>query len=331
MRLTTPATGLVGLSALIKMSPGVISSAKMKSHWVDATMLRDFASEGTSAHRLCTIAEGWVERFGDDVLLSYRSVAARDQLLLELNLWGTAIGFRFSRVFGRFLPKQNEEREKPRLMFGNAAQSLRTIVAERRLQFGVDFGAGYSVGLFIDQRENRSYVRQIAPRRLLNCFAYTCSFSVAAAAVGAKTVSVDLSKNSLNRGRENFALNSLRTDDHQFIADDVLAVLPRLARRGEKFDAIILDPPTFSRNRRGKAFHVEQDFERLLTLAIALATRDCHILLSTNCSSLGQHALEVMGRYCMKVARRAGRFHRSPPLPDFPGGDGATTTWLCLR
>jgi 23S rRNA (cytosine1962-C5)-methyltransferase len=202
---------------------------------------------------------------------------------------------------------------------------------ERTLRYGIDFGAGYSVGFFIDQRENRSFVRTIAPRSLLNCFAYTCSFSVAAATVGAKTVSIDLSKKSLARGKENFALNSLPTNDHRFLADDVLEVLPRLARKKEKFDVIILDPPTFSRSHRGKAFQVEQDFEKLLMAALEVAERDGKILLSTNCSTLQERALEVMARYCLKATRRAGKFHQEPPLADFPPQVGAATLWLTLR
>src|SRR6185436_243529 len=100
---------------------------------------------------------------------------------------------------------------------------------------------------------------------------------VAGASVGAQTVNVDLSKKSLARGKENFALNSLPTGDHRFIADDVLTVLPRLARKGEKFDMIILDPPTFSRSHRGKAFQVEQDFEALLLAALEVAERQAKI------------------------------------------------------
>src|SRR5204862_7836292 len=169
--------------------------------------------------------------------------------------------------------RKNEEREAPLLIFGDAGENLRTIAAERYLKFGIDFRAGYSVGLFVDQRENRRYVRQIAPKRLLNCFAYTCSFSVSAASVGATTVNVDLSQKSLARGRENFALNSLPTNDHRFLADDVMEVLPRLARKGEKFDVIILDPPTFSRSHRGKAFQVEQDFDTLLLAAREVTER----------------------------------------------------------
>jgi len=199
------------------------------------------------------------------------------------------------------------------------------------LKLGIDFAAGFSVGLFPDQRENRSYVRRIAPKRLLNCFAYTCSFSVSAAHVGATTLNLDLSKKSLARGRENFALNNLPTLGHRFIADDVMTILPRLARKGEKFDVIILDPPTFARSPGGKTFHVENDFEKLLVDSLELTERDSHVLISTNCSTLRAHALEVMARYGLKAARRAGTFHRSPPLPDFPPGTGATSIWLTLR
>ncbi|HET9418441.1 MAG TPA: class I SAM-dependent methyltransferase [Chthoniobacterales bacterium] len=302
----------------------------MKSEWIDATLLRAFEAQGTDAHRLCTIPDGWVERFGSDALISFKNVATRDRLLCELNCWGTAVGFALGRIFGRLLPKRNEEREKPRLMFGDRQGNLQTTATERHLKFGIDFGAGYSVGLFVDQRENRSYIRRVKPKRLLNCFAYTCSFSVAATSVGASTVNVDLSKKSLTRGRENFALNRLATSGHHFIVDDVMSVLPRLARRGEKFNAIILDPPTFSRNSRGDSFHVEQDFERLLNLALEVAVQDARILLSTNCSALGHHALEGMARHSLKLCRRAGKFARPARLPDFPPGAGAKSVWLLL-
>ena len=157
------------------------------------------------------------------------------------------------------------------------------------------------------------------------------SFSVVAGLAGGLTVSIDLSQKSLNRGRENFTLNGMSMNQHRFIADDVLAVLPRLARKGERFDAIILDPPTFSRSRTGKAFQVEHDFERLLLAALALTEREAKILLSTNCTRLTERALEVMVRYCLKASRRAGHLVPSLPLPDFPPGAGARSLWLILR
>src|SRR3954471_7130230 len=301
------------------------------SEWIDPELHRKFIDQQTDALRLCTCADGWVERFGVDILISYKTEAALETLKTELCLWALNVDFKFRRVFARFLPKQNADREAPTLILGDPDTNLESTALERSLSYAIDFSAGYSGGLFIDQRENRRFVRDFAPTNLLNCFAYTCSFSVAAATVGAMTVSVDLSKKSLARGRENFALNSVSTTDHRFIADDVMAVLPRLARKGEKFDVIILDPPTFSRTHRGRTFQVEHDFETLLLAALEVAERDARILLSTNCSSLGKSALEVMGRFCLKASRRAGNFHREPPRPDFPPGVGAATVWLTLR
>jgi len=302
-----------------------------KGEWIDSEMLRAFKAEGTTAHRLCTIDSGWAERFGGDVLISFRAEAARDRLVSELQPWVGSVNSAINRVFGRFLPKKNEERETPRLLLGGEGESLQTVATENHLKFGIDFGAGYSAGLFVDQRENRRFVAQLKPKRMLNCFAYTCAFSVAAAAAEAKTVNVDLSRKSLERGRQNFALNELSTDGHQFIADDVRPVLRRLARRGEKFDMIILDPPTFSRTKGGKAFHVEKDFEELIASALEIADRDSKILLSTNCKTLNEPTLERMARYALKLARRTGAFHREPSPVDFPPGTAAKTIWLTLH
>jgi 23S rRNA (cytosine1962-C5)-methyltransferase len=301
------------------------------SEWIEPALVKTFETERTDAYRICTYPDGWVDRYGTDVLVSYKTDAARERLTTELYLWSLNVGFKFTRVFGRFLPKQNDERESPRLIVGDASASLQTNALERGLRYAIDFAGGYSVGLFVDQRHNRTAVQRFRPKSLLNCFAYTCAFSVAGAHVGARTVSVDLSKKSLDRGRENFELNDVSTEGHRFIAEDVMTFLPRLARKAEKFDVLILDPPTFSRTHRGKAFQVERDFETLLFHALELAERDGKILLSTNCTTLNERGLEVMARFCLKTSRRAGSLHSEPPLPDFPRGAGARTVWLMLR
>jgi len=302
-----------------------------KNEWIEQKQLEVFERQGTTAHRLCTIDNGWAERFGADVLISFRAETARDRLLSDLQTWVKSVDFGIGRIFGRFQPKKNEERETPRLLSEDKTASLRTVVTENGLKFGIDFAAGYSVGLFIDQRENRRFVRQLKPKRVLNCFAYTCSFSIAAASIGAKTLNVDLSRRSLERGRENFALNQLSADGHQFLADDVRPVMRRLARRGNKFDMIILDPPTFSRTKGGAAFHVEKDLEELISAVVEIADRGANILVSTNCESLNESALERMARYALKLSRRSGGFHREPSPADFPPGDGAKTVWLTLH
>lgn len=301
------------------------------NRWISAELFTAFEAEGTSAHRLFTSPAVWVERLGRDVLISFKNDTARDAALSGLREWEARTGFQSERVFSRFLPKQNAERVAPMLLAGDPAGSLHTVVTEQGVRYGIDFGAGYSAGLFIDQRANRAFVRQRQPRRLLNTFAYTCSFSVVAALTGAQTVSVDLSKKSLDRGRENFELNGLPLEGHRFLADDVLDVLPRLERRGEKFDTLILDPPTFSRGNKGRRWQVEEQIEELLSAALGLAESGAWILISTNCTKLNRRALEMAGRFALKTARRGGEFHAEPSLPDFPPGEGAQTLWLNVR
>jgi len=240
--------------------------------------------------------------------------------------------FQPRRIFGKYLPHHASERSAPVLLRGDASGPLETEVQEAGLRFGLDFAAGYSAGLFIDQRANRARVLDLKPKRLLNTFAYTCSFSVVAAKAGAETVSVDLSRRSLTRGEDNFRRNGLDPKQgHRFIADDVLEVMPRLARRGDKFDVIVLDPPTFSRNQEGEAFQVQRDFDRLVTLALEVAAPGANILFSVNHSAMRVADLERSARAALKIAGRSGRFIPATPLPDFPPGQGAKTVWVEVR
>jgi 23S rRNA (cytosine1962-C5)-methyltransferase len=271
-----------------------------------------------------------VERFGSDVLISYKEESARDRLAGELEAWSGAVGYAPRRIFGKFIPRQNAERIAPALLRGDAAAPLTQVVQENGVRYSVDFEAGYSAGLFIDQRRNRLFLRQRRPKRVLNTFAYTCSFSLVAALDGAETYSVDLSRKSLTRGEENFTLNGLPLDRHIFLADDVQEVLPRLGRRGEKFDAIVLDPPTFSRGNKGKKFQVEDHLESLVVAALEVAAPRAAILVSTNCARLEKRALETMARFALKTGRRSASFHQEPPLPDVPADQAARTLWLLL-
>lgn len=301
------------------------------NRWISSELLAQFDAAGTSAHRLFTSPHAWVERLGCDVLISFKHDAARDEAFAGLREWEAQTGFQSARVFSRFLPKQNAERVAPVLMAGDPAVPLDGVVTEHGIRYGIDFGAGYSAGLFIDQRANRTRVRQLAPGRTLNTFAYTCSFSVVAAMAGSQTLSLDLSKKSLDRGRKNFELNGLPLEGHRFLADDVLEVLPRLERRGEKFDLIILDPPTFSLGNCGRRWKVGEQMEDLLRLALGLSAPGASLLVSTNCTKLDRPSLERMVRFVLKTARLGGEISSEPQLPDFPDGTGAKTLWLRIR
>lgn len=315
----------------MKSFPESAPPRKPHRHWLSGPHLAAFAAARTTAFRLFSSPEAWIERFGDDLLFSYQHEGVRDTVLAELQNWESKNGATHRRIFGKFIPRQNDERAAPILLEGDPAAPLDTVVEENGMRFGLDFAAGYSAGLFIDQRANRTLIRRSSVRRLLNTFAYTCSFSVAAALAGAETVSIDLSRKSLDRGRANFALNAIDAAPHRFLADDVLEVLPRLARRGEQFDAIILDPPTFSRGNKGRRFQVERDLETLLIAALEVAAPRARILLSTNCTRLTRRSLETIARYALKGTRRAADFHSEAPLPDIPADTAAQTLWLTLK
>lgn len=155
---------------------------------------------------------------------------------------------------------------------------------ENGLRCRVSFENGYSQGIFIDQRENRNALRKmIKPgQTVLNTFAYTGLFSIAAAVAGAVTSTLDLSKVYLDWARENFLLNGIDPEDHYFCKGDTFHWLHRFAKQNRTFDYIILDPPTFSRDDKGKVFRVEKDYNRLFNLAAACLAPRGKILACTN-------------------------------------------------
>jgi len=283
--------------------------------WTDPALFPEFAAAQTDAYRLAS-GDIRIERFGRNLLISHEK-RLPEALFRELDSRLKQAGLEIPHIFTRQLVQGPGSQNAPLAVRGFAEDSL---ARENGLRFEVDFSGGYSCGLFLDQRANRVRLRAMQPARVLNCFAYTCSFSVAAAMSGAQTLSVDLAQPALERGRRNFSHNGLTLEGQRFIADDVLDVLPRLERRGDKFDAIIIDPPTFSRGRNGRIFRVENDLPILLEKALACAAEGAWILLSTNFLGLTVSDLRTM------AYPFSNNLQTAPPLPDIP--DGAATLWL---
>ncbi|MBI5863517.1 MAG: class I SAM-dependent rRNA methyltransferase [Planctomycetes bacterium] len=179
---------------------------------------------------------------------------------------------------------------------------------------------GYSVGLFLDARENRRRVRELSRgRRVLNTFAYTCGFSVAAALGGAaETVSVDVSRRYLEWGKRNFAANGLPLDNHWFYCCDVFDAFRRLERKGRTFDLIILEPPTFARVKGAGTFSIEHDLDRLVAGAVSLLSPQGSLLLATNHRGTSVRRL-VHATGAAFNGRRTSI--ETPPLPAAFAGD----------
>jgi 23S rRNA (cytosine1962-C5)-methyltransferase len=293
-------------------------------NWISPALAAEFAALGTDAYRIADGQESRIERYGDGAIISHAAESSASGMLEELAKWRQRAGVVLERIYARRLVVAPGSSDAPRSVEGNSHQHT-CVAREEGLCYEIDFLAGYSSGLFLDQRANRRTLRASKVKKLLNLFSYTCSFSVAGAAGGAETLSIDLSKAALERGRRNFALNALSLEGHRFIADDVFEVLPRLARRREKFDAIILDPPTFSRGRSGRLFRAERDYGRLIELAFACTAPGCAILLSANCSKLDLSSLRKLGKRHIPVPVT---FFESAALPDIPAGHAAATVWM---
>src|SRR5207248_10117677 len=101
--------------------------------------MRDLEAEGTDAYRLWTIAGGWVERFGPDVLISFKNQAARERLTTEYFMWAEAMDFNAQRMFERFLPKCNDERTEPKLILGDSNISSRSVEMDRGWRLEIAF------------------------------------------------------------------------------------------------------------------------------------------------------------------------------------------------
>lgn len=159
------------------------------------------------------------------------------------------------------------------------------VVYEYGVKFWINLVDYLDTGLFLDHRETRRMVASISKgKRVLNLFAYTCSFSVHAAYAGASyTKSVDMSNTYTEWGKDNFKLNSLPLQNNEIVRADCMKFLDEEIRSGKKYDIIIIDPPTISRSKKmEEMFDIQEDYIFLITKAMRLLLKGGVIFFSTN-------------------------------------------------
>jgi 23S rRNA (cytosine1962-C5)-methyltransferase len=182
--------------------------------------------------------------------------------------------------------------------------------------------AGLSVGLFLDMREVRAWVRANAEgRSVLNLFAYTCAFGVSATLGQARrVVNLDLSRPYLKWGQDNYRLNDLACDPHDFIYGDAFDWLARFSRRTTRFDLVIVDPPSFS----STPFSVRRHYPKLVDAAAQVVAPAGILVAATNHAGTSDERFEGWLRAGLESAGRHGevvrRWHE--PEPDFPVAPG---------
>ena len=153
---------------------------------------------------------------------------------------------------------------------------------------GTDFG---HLGIFPEQRAQWRWIRETVARRgvgsLLNLFAYSGGSTMAAALGGAAVCHLDASKGMVQWARDNAALNGLADRPIRWITDDAHKFMEREIRRGHRYDAVVLDPPTFGRGANGEMYKIERDLKRTLSLVRdVLSEKPAFVLFSSHTPGL---------------------------------------------
>lgn len=182
-----------------------------------------------------------IDRYGDWLVVGCRAGLEDFQIAPWLSACERMLGPK-GIVLKRHAPQAGRGES---LVVRGAAPPEGLVVAEEDARFGVVLDGGVQTGLFLDQRENRLWLRDFADQRtVLNLFAYTGAFSVHMALAGAARVtSVDVARSALRRARENFGRSGLAAEHHEWLVEDVGRVL----RKSRKYDLIIADPPVLGR------------------------------------------------------------------------------------
>jgi len=291
-----------------------------------ATLKKRLSDDNTTAYRLFSGRADGLEKLVIEVFDSvavlqiYEAGALADPVWKRAAEWlihrkaATSV---YAKVFEpeRFRAKVSES--VPLEPLAGPAVPSEITCCENELKFIIRPYEGLSSGLFLDQRENRKLLAQMsAGEKVLNGFSYTCAFSVACAAQAAVVTSVDVSKKALEWGKRNFALNDLDITGHKFYADDIFEFYQRANKRRDRFDVIILDPPSFSRTAKGKPFSVHRDWRKLLEGAASLLEPRGTLFFSSNLSRWDSKFLSKMVRDALEGFGRKGKAITVPKPPE---------------
>ena len=228
---------------------------------------------------------------------------------------------------------------------GQAAEAYRggrppteIVVREDETRFAVDVVGGQKTGLFLDQRDNRRRVAALSPgATVLNLFSYNGGFSLAAALAGAqRTTSVDIAAPAIDSARRSFELSGLDPAQHGLVVADVFDFAREAIGRGQRFDVVVCDPPSFAPSAKSKAKALKA-YRRLADACLELVDVD-GALVFASCSShvRDDDLMAVLGRASaashrpVRVRGVYGGATDHPVRPGFPEGRylSAIFSWI---
>jgi 23S rRNA (cytosine1962-C5)-methyltransferase len=179
------------------------------------------------------------------------------------------------------------------------------VIEEHGLRFYANLYEGQKTGLFLDHRENRRFLEGFASgKRVLNLFSYSGAFSLYAGRGGAAEItSVDIAPGAAADARENFRLNGLDPDAHEFVVADVFDFLESLRTSKRRFDLVICDPPSFARSKE-QLPQALKAYARLNAMGMRV-TEGGGLYAAASCTS--QVSPDAFREVLADAARQAGR------------------------
>ncbi len=238
---------------------------------------RLFHGRGRCWQGLEQITVDWLQ--GVVLVALFREPAAADRAALQRMLLALSesLAWRRSRAHTLLLQHRYLPDSPTELLLGEPLDEW--LIDENGLRYKLDLGRKQNNGLFLDMRYGRRWVQeQACGKRVLNLFAYTCGFSVAALAGGAEhVVNLDMASAALSRGRENHRLNRHDLDRVSFLAHELFKSWGKVKKLGP-YDLIIIDPPSFQKG----SFALSRDYRKILRRLPELLVADGQVLACVN-------------------------------------------------
>jgi 23S rRNA (cytosine1962-C5)-methyltransferase len=271
-----------------------------------------------------------VDLYGDyAVIQTYMEGAAEllDDLIAALTQTHALKGVILRTQHSADLPEEREDLGKGRLLWGRSAPED-LLVEEHHLKFQVDLQTGQKTGLFLDHRENRRFLEGWSEgRQVLNCFSYTGAFSLYALRGGAQqVVSVDVGRSLAQATTTNIRLNQLDESRHTFITEDCFTLLSRYVEQKQRFDLLILDPPSFAKTKQNRHAALRA-YTKINALALQcvkpgglLATASCTSQVSPDAFKEMIAAAGASSGHRLQIIHEAGQPLDHPVPAQFPEG-----------